>query len=133
MKFDHIGIFVKDLEYGRTYLKSLFPISSESSVIHEPLHRVSVQFLYDVDSICYELIAPNGENNPVDNSLSNNKNLLNHVAYKVGEFDKKIADFRKIGCLALGNPKPSVSFSGARVIFFLSPIGIIIELIEEKN
>ena len=133
MKFDHIGIFVKDLEYGRAYLKSLFPISSESSVIHEPLLKVSVQFIYDVDNICYELIAPNGENNPVDNSLSKNKNLLNHVAYKVGKFDKKIADYRKIGCLPLGNPKPSVAFSGARVMFFLLPIGIIVELIEEKN
>lgn len=133
MKFDHIGIFVKDLEYGRAYLKSLFPISSESSVIHEPLLRVSVQFFYDVDGICYELIAPNGENNPVDNSLSKNENLLNHVAYKVEEFDKKIADYRKIGCLPLGNPKPSVAFSGARVMFFLLPIGIIVELIEEKN
>ena len=73
MKFDHIGIFVKDLESGRKYIKSLFPIASESSVIHEPLHKVSVQFFYDINNICYELIAPNGENNPVENSLSDNK------------------------------------------------------------
>jgi len=133
MKFDHIGIFVKDLESGRKYIKSLFPIASESSVIHEPLHKVSVQFFYDINNICYELIAPNGENNPVENSLSDNKNLLNHVAYKVEEFDKKVADFREKGCIPLGSPKPSIAFSGGRIMFFLSPIGIIVELIEEKN
>ena len=55
------------------------------------------------------------------------------VAYKVEEFDKKVADFREKGCIPLGSPKTSIAFSGGRIMFFLSPIGIIVELIEEKN
>ena len=33
--------------------------------------------------------------------------------------------------LHIGPPKSAVAFDNARVIFFLSPIGIIIELIED--
>lgn len=131
--FDHIGVFVKNLEYGEKHLKSLFPISRIGEVINDPLLKVSIQFLYDDRGICYELVAPNGNSNPVEAVLRSGKNILNHVAYKTQDFDASISHFRSSGCIPLGQAKPAVAFRNARVIFFLTPLKIIVELIEDLN
>ncbi len=131
MKFDHIGIFVKNLKFGSKFITKLFHIKRKTKVIHDPLLKVSVQFFYDKNKICYELIAPNGKNNPVDSLLKQNKNLLNHVAYKTKNFQTEISKLRELGCIPLDKPKPSKAFKNSNVIFFLSPLNIIIELIEQ--
>lgn len=130
MKFDHIGIFCKNLQFGREKLIEIFPILKLSKEFHDPLIKVSVQFLYDVNNFCYELVAPNGHGNPVDSILTNKKNILNHVAYKVHDFDLTIEKYRNFGCIPLTLPQSAIAFNGARVIFFLTPIDIIVELIE---
>ena len=133
MKFDHIGVFVKSLEFGRSHFESLLPVGRISDPYDEKILKVSAQFIYDLNGICYEIIAPNGEGNPVDAVLKSGKNLLNHVAYKVDDLGKSIEDFRKKGCIPLGLPKASSAFGGANVVFFLTPLGIILELIESAN
>jgi methylmalonyl-CoA/ethylmalonyl-CoA epimerase len=130
MKFDHIGIFCKNLEFGRKKLIEIFPILNLSKEFHDPLLKVSVQFLYDSNNFCYELVAPNGLGNPVDSILKNKKNILNHIAYKVYDFDLTIEEYRNFGCLPLTLPQPAIAFNGARVIFFLTPVDVIVELIE---
>jgi methylmalonyl-CoA/ethylmalonyl-CoA epimerase len=130
MKFDHIGIFCKNLEFGRKKLTEIFPILNLSKEFHDPLLKVSVQFLYDTNNFCYELVAPNGQENPVDSILKNKKNILNHIAYKVYDFDLIIEKYRNLGCIPLTLPQPAIAFNGARVVFFLTPVDIIVELIE---
>jgi len=133
MKFHHIGVFVKDLAIGREHLRSLFPIIRVGPVINDELLKVFVQFLTDENEICYEIITPNGTDNPVQRSLIEGKNLLNHIAYKVEDFDLKILEYRRKGCIPLGKAQPAVAFEGARVVFFLTPLEIIVELIETKT
>ena len=132
MKFDHIGIFVKTLSSGREEIKKLFDIQSISKEFNDKLMSVSVQFLYDKSGICYEIVAPYGENSPVDNVLSSKKNILNHVAYKVQDFDEAIEKYIELRCIPLGKASNALAFDNARVIFFLTPLGIILELIEDK-
>jgi len=131
MNFDHIGIFVKDIKHGLNHLKDIFPIVRCSQEHKDPLLKVIVQFCYDKDGVCYELVAPNGSNNPVDSVLASNSNILNHIAYRSKVFDKTVEDLRKKGCVPLGTAKPAIAFDGARVIFFLTPLRMIIEIIEE--
>ena len=69
MKFDHIGIFVKEIDYGQTELSKVIEIFKKSEIFHDTLLNVSVQFCYDKCGICYELVAPYGENNPVESVL----------------------------------------------------------------
>ena len=90
MKFDHIGIFVKSLEIGQKHLTKIFKINNWSQIYYDPVQKVDVQFGYDISNICYELVAPNGENNPVDKVLKDGKNVLNHVAYKVNNINDEI-------------------------------------------
>lgn len=133
MKFDHIGVFVKELSYGCNELGKLFEIAHKSDVYNDPLLHVSVQFCYDQCGVCYEIVAPYGDNNPVDVVIKNGSNVLNHIAYKTIQFDEEVLKLRELGCLPLGKAQPAVAFNGARVIFFLTPLRLIFELIEETD
>lgn len=132
MQFDHIGVFVKTLDQGRAGLLEMLPIAKVGQVFHDPLLKVSVQFLHDTSGICYELVAPNGEGNPVDAVLADKRSILNHVAYKVADFDAGVEQLRQARCMPLGMPQPAVAFGGARVVFFLTPLRMIVELVEAR-
>jgi methylmalonyl-CoA/ethylmalonyl-CoA epimerase len=133
LDFDHIGIFVKDIAEGGERLSALLPIARRSEVFEDPLIKVRVQFLYDSRGICYELVAPFGEGNPVDGVLKSGKNVLNHVAYQVENLEAAVAQLSEDGALALGPPCPAVAFGGARVVFLFTPLKFILELIENRQ
>ena len=133
MKFDHLGVFVKDLTQGLNELKKIIKIDSKSKIFNDPLLNVSVQFCYDNSGLCYELVAPFGDKNPVDGPLKSGNNILNHIAYKTNEFDETIISLIDSGFIAITKPQPAVAFEGARVIFFLTPLKLILELIEEEH
>jgi len=132
MQFDHIGVFVKTLDQGRAHFQEILPIAKVGQVFHDPLLKVSVQFLHDTSGICYELVAPNGEGSPVDAVLAEKRNILNHVAYTVADFEAGVEHLRQAGCIPLGAPQPAVAFAGARVVFFLTPLRMVIELIDTR-
>ena len=78
----------------------------------------------------YELVAPYGGNSLVHGVLARGQNILNHVAYVSDEFDKEIFRLRDKGCVPIGAPQAAKAFEGAKVTFFLTPLGFIFELIE---
>lgn len=130
MIFHHVGIFTSDLNIGRVKLSSILPIESVSEPIEDPGLNVQVQFCTDSSGICYELVAPLGENNPVSGILLSGKAIINHVAYTVIDIDKASKNLRESGCMPLGRARPALAFDNRRVIFFMSPLRFIIELIE---
>jgi hypothetical protein len=130
MEFDHLGVFIKTLEQGRDMLHAILPIAAISDPIHDPLLRVSVQFLSDTSGIRYELVASNGPGNPVDAVISEQRNTLNHAAYRAKDFDSQVGRLREARCMPLGEPRPAAAFGGVRVLFFLTPLSMIVELIE---
>ena len=132
MQFDHVGVFVESLDQGRARLQEILPLATVSEEFHDPLLKVSVQFLHDTSGICYEIVAPNGDGNPVDALLAEKRNILNHIAYKVTDFDASAERLRRARCMPMGIPQPAVAFGGARVVFFLTPLRMIIELIEAR-
>lgn len=131
MKFDHIGIFVHEIAAGDAALSASIPIARRSEVFTDPVIKVKVQFLFDESGICYELVAPFGEGNPVDGVLKTRRNVLNHVAYRTADLDAALADQRAKGAFPLNEPTPAVAFGGKRVVFLMTPLNFIIELIEE--
>jgi methylmalonyl-CoA/ethylmalonyl-CoA epimerase len=130
MIFHHIGIFTSDLDVGRNKLSLILPIQSVSEPIEDPGLKVKVQFCTDTSGICYELVAPFGENNPVSGILLSGKAIINHVAYTVESIDVASHELRKSGCMPLSQARPAVAFGNRRVMFFMSPLRFIIELIE---
>ncbi len=130
MIFDHIGLFVADLEAGREALGKLLPIAEFLPPIDDPVLKVRVQFGIDASGLRYELVAPFGEGDPVSGVLASGKNILNHVAYRVADLAAEAARLRIAGAMPLGVPKPALAFGGKRVQFFLTKLRFVVELIE---
>ncbi|SRR5258708_5541858 len=133
MKFDHLGIIVRDLQTGREQLARLFSISTWTGEFHDSVNRVSVQFGIDSAGPCYEVIAPFGEGNPVSNWLRTGKNIVNHVAYLVDDLDAESARLRSLGCVPSGEPNPAIAYGNRRIQFFVTPLRFIVELIEAPD
>lgn len=133
MIFDHIGIFVSDIETGRRQLHALLPIERWTEVIDDPGMNIRVQFGIDGSAVRYELVAPLAEPNPVSGVLATGKNILNHVAYRCGDLESAMDQLRRQGAVPLGRPQAALAFGGNRVTFYLTPLRFIIELVEDKT
>ena len=131
MKFHHIGIFTKSINYGKKTVLSFLKVKNVSRVYNDKNLGVKVLFIKDESNIVYEIVSPLGKKNPVKKVLQENKNILNHVAYKVKNFDKKINFLRNKGFAPLSKPSEALAFKGKRVCFFLTPLNFIIEIIED--
>lgn len=130
MQFHHIGIVVKNLEYGKSEIVKFVDIVSISDEVIDQEIGVKILFITDSKNIVYELIEPYGRHSPVDGVLSRKKDYLNHIAYSTNFFDNEVVRLRTEGMIPLGPPKAAKAFNGSKVIFFLTPLGFIIELIE---
>lgn len=131
MEFHHIGIFTKTLKQGQLAMSDLVPGINWRAPIMDKQLLVQVQFGTTKEGICYELVAPYGDGNPVDLALKKRSNILNHLAYSTENFDQD--DERLInncGATAITDSQPAVAFNNKRVRFYLNRLGFIIELIE---
>ncbi|MFM5539104.1 VOC family protein [Aeromonas veronii] len=131
MQFDHIGLVVPDLASGVAYCRDVLGLSRFSTAVEDPLQGVWVQFVHDEHGLCYELVAPAGEDSPVTQVIKTRRNVINHLAYRVQSLQEGATRLREQRHLPLGPSQPAVAFGGAHVQFFLSPLGHIVELIED--
>jgi len=132
MIFDHIGIFVSALAEGRRHLDLLLGVKHWTEPVEDPQQKVVVQFGVDSSGIRYEIVAPCGNGNPVTQVLTSGRNILNHVAYRVADIDAALSEMRNSGSLPLGEAKPATAFNGNRIAFVLTPLRMIMELIEDR-
>jgi methylmalonyl-CoA/ethylmalonyl-CoA epimerase len=128
--FDHIGLFVADLDYGRQVLSKMLPIRAYSDPIDDPGLKVRIQFCTDASGVRYELVAPFGDGDPVTGVLESGKAIINHVAYCVPDLKAECNRLRREGAMSLTSPHPAVAFGGRAVVFLLTPLRFIVELIE---
>jgi methylmalonyl-CoA/ethylmalonyl-CoA epimerase len=133
VKFDHVGILVETLAVGRQHLGSLFGITSWTQEFVDPINLVQVQFGQDDSGICYEAISPWGAKSPILRALRSGDRILNHVAYLVPDLSAAAARLVATKCIPTGEAKPAVAYNGQKVQFFVSRLGIIIEIIEAFN
>lgn len=133
MIFDHLGLVVSDLATGRDRLSRLLPIDDWGEEIADPGIGVWVQFGHDPSGFRYELVAPLASPSPVCEALRSGRNILNHVAYRVDNLECAAVRLRGEGAVPLGPAKRAVAFAGAPVMFFLTPLRFICELIETDD
>ncbi len=130
MKFHHIGIFCNTINEGKKNILNLLKPKKISKITYDKNLGVKVLFITDKDNIIYEIVAPYGKKNPVSKILKQKKNILNHIAYEVKNFDNVILKLRSKGFAPLGRAQPALAFKNMRVCFFLTPLNFIIEVIE---
>lgn len=129
LEFDHIGIVVPGLREGRRVIEATLPVVAATRSFDDPGLGVSVQFYRDQSGLIFELIAPYGDSSPVRNTL-NQAHRLNQLAYRCSNLEEAAGFLRRGRAVPLGTPAPALAFDNARVQFFWSPLGHVIELIE---
>ena len=133
MQFDHLGLVVRSLSRGRDALKDVLSIRDWTVEFRDEVNGVLLQFGRDPAGVVYELLEPLDERSPVYNALMTGKGILNHVAYRVVELRAQEERLRAAGCAPTSEPKPAVAYGGSRIQFFITPVRLIIELIEAPN
>ena len=133
LNFHHIGIVAATVDSARSELALLLGITSESQVFSDHNLGVKVQFLYDEDGVCYEIIAPLSPLSPVTTTLHSSQNILNHLAYTTPNLDETVSKLRLMGYFPVGESKPALAFDGRRIQFLLTPLRFLIEIIESNH
>lgn len=131
--FDHVGIVAADIDGGSAELEALLPVAAWTARFDDETLGVSVRFARDRSGVVFELIAPLGERSPVAAIAKSKVGVINQLAYRVASLDEAGRHMRGAGAAPLGTPRPAVAFNGARVQFFYSRLGMVIELIEASQ
>lgn len=130
MQFDHIGVVAASLEDGRAALSGLIEVKRWTREFTDPIQRVHIQFGLDSSGVCYELIAPSENDSPVSKALQKGRHTLNHVAYLVADLALAGERMRAMGSVSTSDPHPAVAYGGKRIQFFVTPLRLLVELIE---
>lgn len=130
LRFDHLGLVVSRLDRGRKHLAAGIGISQWTDELVDPVNGVRLQFGRDFAGVCYELLEPLGETSPVYAALKSGKGILNHVAYRVPNLQQWQNKMQGIGWARTSDPKPAIAYNGRLIQFFVSPVRLVIELIE---
>ena len=133
MKFDHIGLVVKKIARGRTFLEASLGVSDWTGEIRDELNGVIAQFGRDPSGLVYELLEPLGPDSPIGNALSSRRAILNHVAYRVHDLAAAADQLRDQGCAPVAPARPGIAFGGRPIQFFVTPLHFVLELIEGEE
>lgn len=131
MKFHHIGLIVKNLSMGLKEIDKISKIKKKSNKVLDKNLGVSVIFIKTANSPLIELIAPINKNSPIQNALKKRLNIINHFAYKSKTFEKDIIKIKKKGFFQITKPTKAKYFNYKKVIFFMSKLNHIVEIIED--
>ena len=129
--FNHIGIFVSNIKKSEKYLKPFFNLNKKKIIFDKRL-KIKVKLYFDNSKVCYELVEPYGKDNPVAGYLKRGSNILNHIAYSTKNFNRTVDNLKKKKFTQISKINYSKVFKG-KIIFFLSPLNYIVEIIEDNS
>jgi len=131
LSFNHIGLFVKNIKKSEKYIAPFLKLNKKKIIFDKKL-KIKVKLYFDNKKICYELVEPYGRNNPVSGFLKRGSNILNHIAYSTKNFRLAITFLKKKNFMQISKINYSKFFKG-KIVFFLSPLNYIVEIIEIKK
>ena len=129
--FNHKGIFVSNIKKSEKYLKPFLNLNKKKIIFDKRL-KIKVKLYFDNSKVCYELVEPYGKDNPVAGYLKRGSNILNHIAYSTKNFNRTIDNLKKKKFTQISKINYSKVFKG-KIIFFLSPLNYIVEIIEDNT
>jgi methylmalonyl-CoA/ethylmalonyl-CoA epimerase len=133
-KLLHVGVAVPSLGPAVEALTDLFGYKVVSGPYDDPLQKVTVLFLAktarDVAEI--ELIAPLGEDSPIQSMLAKSGGGAYHLCFETNELDGALEHARKSGCIVVAAPAPAVAFQGRRIAWIYTRSRQLFELVEAK-
>jgi len=129
--FHHVGFAVASIEKLATSFAKSLGADWGGEIIHDPLQRARVTFLYcgDEGNPAVELVEPAGEASPLHKFLSRGGGL-HHICYEVDSLDAQLRESRAAGCLVVKNPLPAAAFAGRRIAWVYTPEKLLVEYLE---
>lgn len=127
LKIHHIGYLVKAIDSARSEFEALGYLS-ESAIIYDPDRKADICFLTK-DNCRVELISPKSEDSVVWNLLKKYKNAPYHICYESSSFAEDLSYLTVHGFTAIGSPAPAPAIGNRQVVFLMSPVIGMIELL----
>ena len=134
-KLLHVGVAVPSLGPTTELLTNLMGYRVVSGPFDDPLQKVKVIFLAktDRDVAEIELIAPLGEDSPIQSTMAKSGGGAYHLCFETGELDSALEHARQNGCLVVSSPVPAAAFQGRRIAWIYTRSQQLFELVEAKT
>ena len=135
LRLRHVGMAVPSLGPTAELLRQLLGYRLVSGPFADPIQRVEVSFLAagadDVAEI--ELIAPMGEDSPVQRLLGKGGASAYHLCFETSDIEGAVEHGRRLGCMVVSGPVPAVAFGGRRIAWLYTPTRQLFELVEAEE
>ncbi len=128
----HVGVAVPALDPAAESLASLFGYRVVAGPFDDPTQRVSVNFLATSpeDRPEVELIAPLGDDSPIQSLLTKQNGGAYHLCFETNDLEAALDHVQHHGCIVLAQPVPAVAFQGRRIAWIYTRYRQLIELLE---
>ena len=127
MKIDHIGYAVKNIDKAKKQMEVLGFCFEET--IADTDRNIYIAF-GEMNGYRVELVAPIGEDSPVDALLEKTGPTPYHICYKSNEIEADIERLQKNRFKVTIPLTPAIAFGGKRVVFLYSLSVGLIEIVE---
>ena len=129
-KLHHVGIVTPVIERQSAFYIDVLKYRQLTPVIHDPIQTAFVQFFVIPGSDHYlELVAPDSESSKLQRAARKGQ-FLNHLCYSCDEIADALLFLRESKCLIIQDRVPATAFEGRTVAWVMSPVGLLIELVE---
>lgn len=129
MRIDHVGYAVQDMRAAEASFMEL-GYCPYGDGIEDHGRGVEIRFFCDPAGVKIELIAPLGDNSPVNTWLRKNGNSPYHICYQSDELAKDVAALKEKGFMVVQPSLPAPAMNNRRVCFMYSKNTGLIELVE---
>jgi methylmalonyl-CoA/ethylmalonyl-CoA epimerase len=128
----HTGIVVRQiLDHYQRYMAHLFPGNKLGPIIHDPLQKAKVAFIY-TERGHIELVEPAGEDSPVKAISEKAQAGYHHICLETSDLDGHLKLCRAAGQFIISPPTPAVAFDGRRIAFVMGRDHLLWELLESS-
>jgi len=122
VKFHHIGIATQNIDKTLNWLCGQFNVISISNKVYDNNQDACLQMIETV-GVNIELVSGNMVKRFIEKNIT-----YYHVCYEVDDLEESIKTFEK--SIVISKPVKAILFDNRRVVFLMTPIGIV-ELLEK--
>lgn len=127
LKIHHIGYLVKKIEKAKKTFETLGYLV-EQDTVYDDIRKVDICFLVK-DGYRVELVSPYSEDSVVSGLLKKYKNTPYHICYETDDPEAAYRELTANGFAAIDTPTPAPALDGRNVVFLISPVIGMVELI----
>lgn len=140
LRFNHIGVAVRNLEQARQHYCQAFGFRVLSDVFQDPVQQVSVVFVGAAQdftdrrakAFVLELIAPLTEDSHLQRLLSAGGGAY-HMCFEVPDIAEAIQHFRSHQCLLVRGPDPAVAYYNQPIAWLFTQARQLVELVQIRS